>query len=399
MNRGVVLSLLALTVLALVTVAVVRVVSGGSPRLLGTSEAFDQALAKGCLNDLAPIPLWDELGPVATTTVVELPGVTALATSGTTAYLGTLNGRIYRWSASTQSPELLVDLSDDTAVESDQGLLNLAVMPDGGALLALRTSDNGDVVLTSHTIAADGALDDDPVELYRLSQPDPRHNGGGLAFGPNGDLFVGIGDGGGQGDPAGAASDPSNPLGSIIRAVVDLESESLAPSPRNPRADDGRHELVWASGVRNPFRIWFDGADQLWVSDVGERCREEVTSVVLSAEDPDLGWSAYEGTTEFDSDRVAGRASLAPTAEYTHENGACAVIGGTAYAGDIAELRGTQIIADLCTANLLAILDGELFELPITLTRPVDIGIGPDGQLWVADIEVGVVRITRTPAS
>jgi len=398
MSRRVVVTILATAVLALTTAMVSGVLSGGNERLLGVSEAFNQMLADGCVNDLPPVPMWTGLGPVATTTIIELPGVTALASRGATAYLGTLNGQIFRWSASTRSPELLVDLSADTAVESDQGLLNLAVMPDGGSLLALRTSDNGDLVLTAHTITEDGTLAENPVELYRLSQPDPRHNGGGLAFGPNGDLFIGIGDGGGQGDPAGAASDPSNPLGSVIRAVVDLESESLMPSPRNPQDGDERDELVWATGVRNPFRIWLDGTDQLWVSDLGERCREEVTSVQSSAEGVDLGWSAYEGSAGFDADRVAGRVSLAPTVEYTHENGLCAVIGGTTYSGDIAELRGTQIIADLCTATLMAVLDGDLLRLPITLTRPIDIGIGPDGQLWVADIEVGVVRVARPDA-
>ena len=399
MNRVFVFAILAVTVLALTTAAVVRVVSGGNPRLLGTSEAFDLALERGCTNDLAPVPLWSELGPLDVTTVIELTGVTALAASATMTYLGMGDGRIMRWSFSTQSPELLLDLSSDTAFESDQALLNLAVSPDGASLLVLRTKANGDVVLTSHEIAPDGTLAEDQVELYRLEQPDPRHNGGGLAFGPNGDLFVGIGDGGGQGDPAGAASDPTNPLGSILRAVIDLDSKSLVPSPRNPQDDDNRHELVWATGVRNPYRIWFDDADQLWVSDVGERCREEVTAVGSSTEAVDLGWNAYEGSTEFDANRAVGRASLAPTVEYTHENGACAIIGGTTYSGDITELRGTQIIADLCTATLMAILDGELFRLPVTLTRPVDVSIGSDGQLWVADIEVGVIRISLAQGS
>jgi len=396
MRRVVGITILTVLTLALTAAAISRVVLSGDQGLLGVSEAFDRSVEQGCTNNLGPVPVRNTIGNVATTTVIELPGVAALATRGETVYLGMLDGRIFRWSQGP-SRDLVADLSDDTAVKSDQGLLNMAVTPDGQALLVLRTSTNGDLVLTSHPIGKDGTLAEDQAVLYRLRQPDPRHNGGGLAFGPNGDLFVGIGDGGGQGDPAGAASDPSNPLGSILRAVIDREAGALVPSPRNPRNEDGRHELVWASGVRNPFRIWFDQADRLWISDVGERCREEVTVLELSEAGADLGWSAFEGTAEFDTARVAGRSPVGPTVEYTHENGACAVIGGTEYSGDIIELRGSQIIADLCTATLLAITDGELTQLPVSLNRPVGIGIGPDGQLWVIDIEVGVVRVSAGP--
>ncbi len=397
MQRVASIAILTVTLLALTAVAIVRVASDDDPRLLGSSEAFDRSLETGCTNNIGPIPRWANVGPLVATTVVELPGTTAIATRGTTAYLGTVNGQIFRWSISAPSPELLVDLSIDTAAGSDQGLLNLAVTPNGDSLLALRTSLNGDLVLTFHAIDTSGNTVGQPVELYRLGQPDPRHNGGGLAFGPNGDLFLGVGDGGGQGDPEGAASDPSNPLGSIIRAIIDVESEMLVPSPRNPRVDELRDELVWATGLRNPFRIWFDNNDQLWVADIGERCREEVTAVQPTADTPDLGWSAYEGSVVFDPNRVGRRTPVPPTVEYTHENGACAVIGGTTYSGEITELDGTQIVADFCSATLMAILDGTLLELPIKVGQPVDVDIGPDGQLWVADLKVGVLSITRGP--
>jgi len=395
MNRGM-RAIVVVSVVTVVAALISRAISSEEPRLLGASEAFQQSLDRGCATGKTPIPAWDGLAAPFATTVIELPGIAAMATRDDAVFLGMLEGQIYLWSPEVPR-KLVTDLSGDTAVGSDQGLLNMAVTPDGESLLVLRTSTNGDFVLTSHAIAPDGTLAEDQAELYRLGQPDPRHNGGGLAFGPNGDLFLGVGDGGGQGDPAGAASDPSNPLGSILRAVIDPESRTLVPSPRNPRTNDGRHELVWATGVRNPFKIWFDKADRLWVSDVGELCREEVTLLDPSTGGADLGWSAYEGTAEFDIERAGGRSSVDPTVEYAHENGACAVIGGTEYSGDIGELQGSQIIADLCTATLMAVTGSELVELPVTLTRPVDITIGPDSQLWVVDVEVGVFRISAVP--
>ena len=371
-----------------------RVIGDGSPSLLGASDAFERSLAEGCTGDSVALPLLTDLVPLNVTTIIELPGATAVATRNETAYVGTREGTIVTWSLSDQVSRPFLDLSHDTAVGSDQGLLNLVVTPDGGALLVMRTAADGDVVITAHLLDTDESA----IELLRIDQPDPRHNGGGLAFGPDGNLFVGVGDGGGQGDPTAAASDPRRLLGSVLRVTVDLVEGTLRPVDMGVAKPEARHGLVWATGVRNPFRLWFDQSGQLWVADVGELCREEVTVLSIGDTAPDLGWSAFEGTATFDRDRLGKRAVTPPFVDYGHDAGACAVVGGTQYEGDIDELAGSQIIADVCTGKVMAIIGSRLVQIPVQFESPVDVNIGPDDQLWITDISVGVRRVTRAAA-
>lgn len=348
----------------------------GRTTQLGSSPAFDAALDRPCP---APrdIPLLTDLIPLSIITMAELPGATAFDAGGGVSVVGTRDGRVLR----VEPDGVLrpfVDLSATTLVDSDRGLLGVVVTPDGRAVLVLRSDATGATTLTHHRV-------DDPSAariLLTVEQPDPRHNGGGLAFDRHGRLHVGIGDGGGQGDPAGAASDPSTVLGTILRF--------------EPGLPDGGAPQVWATGVRNPFRLWFDRAGDLWVADVGERCVEEVTRIDADATAPDLGWSAYEGSSIFDPSRAAGRSPIHPVAEWSHADGSCAVIGGTEHAGDIAALDGTQIVAELCTGRLFAVTEDGYAQIPVRAEAPVDVDIGPDGQLWITDLVVGLLRVTAT---
>ncbi len=360
--------------------------SDGRPPELGTSAAFDRTLNQACDTHERP-PLLRDLVPLTSFTVADVVQGTAMATSREMAYVGTLTGIVVAVEPDGTTHDVL-DISADTSVGSDRGLLDLVVAPDGETLLLLRTNAIGDTELTAHKL-------DSPTEsvvLLTIDQPDPRHNGGGLAFAANGDLLIGIGDGGGQGDPNGEGANPATKLGSILRGRVDLDTGELAPV-REPIP--GFDDLVWAFGLRNPFRIWFGAEGDLWVGDVGELCNEEVTRIDGSAHGQDLGWNAFEGSRRFG--QSDGRTPIDPTVEWTHADGSCAVIGGTEYQGDIVELRGTQIVADLCTGNLYSINETYLRQIPVRLDSPVDVSIGPDGELWVIDMEHGVRRITATP--
>lgn len=375
-----------------------RVSSGGSSGL-GASDAFVRSLDVEC-GTSPSIDLWTDLIPLTTITVVDLPGAVATVTHGDVAIVGTRAGHIFTWNDAAVGPVSLLDLSARTSVDSDRGLLGLELSADGSTLLVLRSDENGDTVLTGHRLVQSGAakrLSVDPgseVELLVVDQPDPRHNGGGLAVGPGGDLFIGIGDGGGQGDPNDEASDPGSRLGAILRGQLDEDALLLSPVQA---AADGRDALVWATGVRNPFRLWFDSADRLWVADVGERCTEEVSVLDVTVAGQDLGWSALEGSNVFAAERGPRPAAVEPVLEWSHDDGSCAAIGGAEYRGDIDELTGAQIVADLCTGTVLAILDGEAGQLPVRLDSPVDVNIGPDGELWITDMAAGVRRITRSP--
>ncbi len=397
------LALITATILFTATLATAGVAawrtSVGDERGLGASEAFVRSLGIDCPTS-GTFDLVADLIPLTVATVVDLPGAVSTVTSGDTAIVATRDGRIISWSNAADGPEELLDLSDRTSVDSDRGLLGLELSADLSTLLVLRSDENGDTVLTGHRLtgtdeAANLSIDpESEVELLVVEQPDPRHNGGGMAIGPEGDLFIGVGDGGGQGDPNDEASDPKSRLGAILR--VDLADDGRAIAPVGD-GEDGRDAMVWATGVRNPFRMWFDSANRLWVADVGERCIEEVSVLDPAVPGQDLGWSALEGSRVFDAGRGPRRAAVGPVVEWSHRDGSCAAIGGAEYRGDIVELTGAQIVADLCTGTVLAILDGQAGQLPVRLDSPVDVNIGPDGELWITDMAVGVRRITRSP--
>jgi glucose/arabinose dehydrogenase len=182
----------------------------------------------------------------------------------------------------------LLDISSQVLTGSEQGLLGIAFHPDfsGAGRLYLHWSDRrGDTAVAEFRAAGDHTIAPAPVRtLLTLDQPEENHNGGQLAFGPDGRLYLGLGDGGGAFDPRATAQDPDNLLGKLIAADVD------AATP---------HWRVVLSGLRNPWRFWFDQAlGEVWIGDVGQNEVEEVNRVLLEFDEPpkNLGWSAYEGT-------------------------------------------------------------------------------------------------------
>ena len=203
------------------------------------------------------------------------------------------------------------------------------------------------------------ALDDaSELIILEIVQPEWPHNGGGLAFGPDGMLYLGIGDGGGDGDPRGHGQNPATLLATIIR--IDVRGASAeapyAIPPGNPfpaaRAD-ARPE-VWAYGLRNPWRISFDPASGLlWAGDAGHYAMEEIDVIEPGA---NYGWSVMEGTLCFSPPEGCDRTGLTlPVWGYGRSDG-CAVIGGHVYRGDaIPSLRGWYVYGDYCTGRIWAI--------------------------------------------
>ena len=312
--------------------------------------------------------------------------------------IGTRSGLIYRWDGSQLTQ--IADLRGDTSTVADQGLLDVAWFDTGSfdtawsntawsntaQLLVLRTNRLGATVLTvvSSDPSAPGV--GTVTEALSVDQPDERHNGGGLAVDPTtGEIFVGIGDGGEQGDPSGMAGDPSQALGSILRGVLDPVSLTLQPSPN-------RAGLIWATGVRNPHRLWF-AHGSLWVADVGENCREEVNRLDVGAAAYDLGWNAWEGDIEFVADR--SRRATAPVGVYSHHDQRCAVIGGAALPAAF-DIERSVVVADLCSGELIVINDGGVVgKLPAHISQPIDVSTNTDGSLLIATMDGSVLSLTR----
>lgn len=253
-------------------------------------------------------------------------------------------GRVIRVEGDQHS--LALDMTGAVSTGSEAGLLGLAFHPRFATnrRLFLHWSDlNGDTRVGEFVAEADGrTIPATPArELLMVDQPEENHNGGQLAFGPDGRLYLGLGDGGGAFDPKRTAQDPDRYLGKVL--AVDVEAE--------PPSWD-----VVLTGLRNPWRFSFDPAlGEMWVADVGQDHFEEVNRVRLELDEPakNLGWSAYEGPRKLEDHELEGRGEVVqPVATYTHEEG-CAVIGGFVYIGvALPDLARRYVFGDFCSGNL-----------------------------------------------
>jgi glucose/arabinose dehydrogenase len=252
-------------------------------------------------------------------------------------------GRVLRVDHTTTT--VVLDLSDRVKTGAEQGLLGMAFHPDFAMdprLYVHWTDRAGDTRVGEFEVRPDGIVSPQPRrELLHLDQPEDNHNGGQLAFGPDGRLYLGLGDGGGAFDPRHAAQSLRTLLGKIVS--VDVE----AAKPR------WRIDLY---GLRNPWRFSFDLAlGEVWVADVGQDETEEVNRVHLDPEQPpkNLGWSVFEGVHRIQRRRLHPRGELIwPVASYTHTDG-CSITGGHIYHGtELPELAGRYLYGDLCTGTL-----------------------------------------------
>ncbi len=257
----------------------------------------------------------------------------------------------------------ILDLSKEVLAGGEQGLLGLAFSSDGRKLYVDYTAKPDGRTLVLEYVLGDRATVDTSTrrELLEVDQPASNHNGGALVLGPDGYLYIGLGDGGGQGDPKGRGQNRKDLLGSILR--IDPEGASSSSDlaygipPGNPYADgkDGAPE-IWLYGVRNPWRFSFDTATgDLWIGDVGQNKWEEIdrlpaTGGFDAGRGANLGWDKMEGTHSFEGDNPTG--GVLPIAEYSHDDG-CSIIGGYVYRGQAIEaLRGVYLYADYCSPGL-----------------------------------------------
>jgi glucose/arabinose dehydrogenase len=241
----------------------------------------------------------------------------------------------------------LLDISGQVRIGVEQGLLGIAFHPDFASTrrLFLHWSDRrGDTAVAEFRADPDLRIAARPVRwLLRLEQPEENHNGGQLAFGPDGRLYLGLGDGGGAFDPNATAQDPENLLGKLIAADVD------AARPR---------WQVVLSGLRNPWRFWFDPAlGEVWIGDVGQDGAEEVNRVALEFDEPpkNLGWSAYESTRRVQGhDLDRGGELVWPVAVYAHgKDGGCSITAGLIYSGRrLPRMTRRYLYGDYCAGTL-----------------------------------------------
>jgi len=307
-----------------------------------------------------------------------------------------------------------LDLSSEVSTDHlEQGLLGLAFHPDfhnNGRLFVFYTDVVGTSRLVEYTVDSD---DPEQVDigsahpLLSVEQFDQAHQGGAVAFGPDGYLWVPIGDGGilpdGEGgidsDPKEQGQDPWTFLGSVLRIDIDTSADGYTIPEDNPFIEGGGAPEVWAYGLRHPWRLEFD-QDLVYISDVGHEWWEEVNVTPLSEPGKNFGWSIQEGPECFEAEECDDSGLTAPTFPVYHQR-SCALVGGPVYRGGaIPELSGHFFYGDWCVGWVRSFeyKDG-VVQSEKEWTELSDIGnlnsfaVDARGEMYVMNLEGDLFRI------
>jgi glucose/arabinose dehydrogenase len=282
---------------------------------------------------------------------------------------------------------------------SEQGLLGLAFDPaysQKGYFYVNYTDTSGDTVIARYKVSADDPNLADPESesiLLQVDQPYLNHNGGSVTFGPDGYLYLGLGDGGSQGDPFGNGQSTETLLGKILRLDVENSSPYAIP-PDNPFANGGGKPEIWEYGLRNPWRIAFDSlTGDLYIADVGQSAWEEVDFVQAGTPGGlNFGWNIMEGNHLYGGGPTDGL--TLPVAEYSHDEGGCSITGGQVYRGQaMPEWNGVYSFGDYCSGKIWGLLrtaggwkNQLLFKSGFTITT---FGRDESGEIYVANYTDG----------
>ena len=304
--------------------------------------------------------------------------------------------RIHDGQALLATPFL--DISPLLSTGGEQGLFSIAFHPDyptNGFFFVNYTDTSGNTVIARYSASADPniAAPASAVIILTVSQPFDSHNGGQLQFGPDGYLYIGMGDGGSGGDPLNNAQNPGSLLGKMLRIDVNGALPYAIPAD-NPFSNE-----IWASGLRNPWRFSFDRlTGDLFIADVGQSNREEVNfQAAGSAGGENYGWRLMEGTACFNPAQNCNDGSLTlPIVEYDHNQGDCSITGGYRYRGTLFPgLQGTYFYGDLCTGKISGAVQTAggwtselLLDTGLTVTT---FGEDENGEVYVGDFSGGMV--------
>ena len=302
--------------------------------------------------------------------------------------------RIFKDGQLYSQPFLSIDdrVNDDS---NEMGLLGLAFDPNyasNGYFYVNYTGNGGHTRISRFQANGDVADPNSENVLMIVRQPFPNHNGGAVVFGPDGYLYLGLGDGGAAGDPFKNGQDTSSLLGKILRIDVNNGDPYAIPAD-NPFGNE-----VWAYGLRNPWRFSFDRVTgDLWIGDVGQNAYEEID--FLPAGSPggaNFGWSVMEGNHGYDGEPQPG--FLLPAAEYSHDFG-CSVTGGYVYRGSLPEWNGIYLYGDYCSGKIwgLILSNGQwqfqvMFEAGVTITS---FGEDEAGELYFSSDNGSVYILAR----
>jgi glucose/arabinose dehydrogenase len=329
------------------------------------------------------------------------PLALAVRSGDSALYMATQGGRVMAIRDGNVDSSPVLDLTGRITSGGEQGLLGLAFSPDGRFLYVNYTDTNGDTNVVEYTM--DGGVADagSSRRVLFIDQPFGNHNGGNLVFGPDGYLYVGMGDGGSQGDPTHNGQN----LGALLAKMLRIDPRPSGGRPYgiptdNPfRGRSGARPEVWDYGLRNPWRYSFDRqTGDLWIGDVGGGEREEIDFERAGSKGGrNYGWSLMEGTVRNSEDLPP---MVLPVFEYeTGSGGTCAVVGGYVYRGKaIPSLQGAYLFSDYCAGQIkaLSIRGGKVVQqrgLGQEVEGLASFGEDQQGELYVLSLAGGVFKI------
>jgi glucose/arabinose dehydrogenase len=354
----------------------------------------------------APVPPLADVNVTLTeVTEADTPMALVARTGTDTLYVAEREGRVRPLTGDSLG-EPILDISDEVVTSVEQGLLDIEFSADGATLyLHYSLAPDGDTRVISYPVSGDAVDTGGRRELLGVEQPFDNHNGGDLEIGPDGYLYVALGDGGSGGDPEGNGQDTQALLGKILRIdPAATTGDDYGIPADNPFADGaaGAPE-VWVYGARNPWRIDFDDATgDLWVADVGQNAFEEID--LLPAADgagrgANLGWNEMEGAHPFEGGSNPDGAVL-PVFEYDRSDGGCSVTGGVVYRGSaIPGLVGAYLFTDYCDGRLRALraaggqtVDERTFD-DVSGNSLVSFGADGAGEVYVLSLDGAIYRL------
>ena len=302
-------------------------------------------------------------------------------------------------------PTPFLDISARVSFGGERGLFSMAFDPDyadTGYFWVNFTDVNGDTRVERFRVSSDPDVADASSALLVLAvaQPYSNHNGGQIAFGPDGMLYIGMGDGGSSGDPGNHGQTLSTLLGAMLR--IDVGTAPYAIPPDNPFAGSATaRPEIWAYGLRNPWRFSFDAAgDRIYIADVGQGQWEEINAVDIDAAPVNYGWRVMEGAHCYNAASCDQTGLTLPVHEYSHAEG-CSVTGGHVYRGQrLTGLAGTYFYSDYCRGFLRSFrlssggtaTDHREWEVG-NLGLVLSFGEDADGELYVLSSNGSVYRL------
>jgi glucose/arabinose dehydrogenase len=363
--------------------------------------------------------------PTTGTTLPPAPGIYRLAPAGRaeqplaivvrphdrSVYVVEKIGRVRHWRANAVGPTVL-DLRSVVSTTNEQGLLGLAFHPtDPTRMFVDYTDRNGSIVVSEWR--TDSPTDGTPLAvtpgtervLFSIKKPFNEHNAGTIVFDQSGALLIGIGDGGGSGDPKNNAQRPDVLLGKVLRILPDpadgkpygipADNPFAAAAPKLQGNQQRPRAEVLALGLRNPWRISVDRTTgDVWVPDVGQSKFEEINRIPKGAGGQNFGWRNREGRQSFKGGRPKG--AVDPLFDYAHADNRCAVVGGFVYRGAaMPQLVGWYLFADVCSGEVMALnpKGWKPASLGLKITYATAFGEGPDGEPWLTSFEGPIARL------